>query len=62
MMGLLTRLTDVQAREHMINEAGMQLGRITGYYVALCGRTTWPASLAAPPGRPCPACWASPLL
>lgn len=61
MTDLLYRVTDVQGREHLVSDAAMQLGRITGYYVALCSYVAWPASLASPPGRACPACATSPL-
>jgi hypothetical protein len=62
MTDLLVRVTGVCGWEHVINEAAMQLGRMTGYYVALCGFVVWPASLTAPPGKACRACYVSPLL
>jgi hypothetical protein len=61
MNALLMQLTDVQGWEHIVTEETMQLGRITGMYVTLCGYAVAPASLTAPPGRACSACRASPL-
>lgn len=59
MMALGLQLTDTQGWEHIVTDETMLLGRYTGHYVTLCGATVEAASLAAPPGRPCPACRAS---
>jgi hypothetical protein len=61
MMALVLQLTDTQGWEHVVTDETMQLGRHTGHYVTLCGATVEAASMAAPPGRPCSACRASPL-
>jgi hypothetical protein len=58
---LLVQLTDIRGVEHLITEDAMQLGRILGNYVTLCGETIAPASLTAPPGRVCRVCRDSPL-
>lgn len=59
---MLTRLTDADGWEHLVNEEAMLLGRLTGFYVTLCGWTVAPASLTAPPGRMCGYCAESKLV
>lgn len=59
---MLTRLTDADGWEHWVNEEAMVLGRLTGWYVTLCGWTVAPASLTAPPGRACRYCRESQLV
>lgn len=61
-MEWLYRFTDSTLREHWLLEPAMTIGRLTGHYVACCGATLLPASLTAPPRRPCPHCRRSPLL
>lgn len=60
-MMTLVRLTDVQGIEHSVTDEAMVLGRITGYYVTLCGWTVEGSSLTAPPGRSCRRCLESTL-
>jgi len=61
-LGLLTRLTDAEGWEHWVSDEAMLLGRLTGWYVTLCGWAVPPASLTAPPGRPCLHCARSQLI
>ena len=61
-LGVLTRLTDADGWEHWVSEEAMLLGRLTGFYVTLCGWTVAPASLTAPPGRGCWYCAQSKLI
>jgi hypothetical protein len=61
-MEWIYRFTDSTLREHWLFEPAMTIGRLTGRYVACCGATLLPASLAAPPARACHRCRRSPLL
>lgn len=56
------QFTSADNRQHWIGDDALILGRLSGYYVALCGVPLLPASLTAPPGRWCDHCRYSPLL
>lgn len=45
-----------QQLEHRVTDAAAVASRQSDRYQALCGQRFIAASLAAPPGRPCPGC------
>lgn len=48
-----------QQLEHRVTEAAAAASRHSDRYQAVCGQLFIAASLAAPPGRPCPDCIAA---
>lgn len=48
-----------QQLEHRVTEAAAAASRQSDRYQAVCGQLFIAASLAAPPGRPCPDCVAA---
>ncbi|MGH3695939.1 MAG: hypothetical protein ACRDRX_18430 [Pseudonocardiaceae bacterium] len=47
-----------QQLEHRVTDAAVAASRQSDRYQAVCGQLFIAASLAAPPGRPCPDCMA----
>ncbi|MGH3692795.1 MAG: hypothetical protein ACRDRX_02120 [Pseudonocardiaceae bacterium] len=52
---ITSQLVD-QRLEHRVTDESLAAGRGSHRYQALCGQSFVAAPLAAPPGRPCPAC------
>ena len=52
---ITSQLVD-QRLEHRVTDEAVAAGHGSCRYLALCGQVFVAAPLAAPPGRPCPAC------
>lgn len=52
---ITSQLVD-QRLEHRVTDEAIAAGHSSRRYQALCGQVFVAAPLAAPPGRPCPAC------